>query len=66
MSTVDVVTPPRKPITDRLKPVTDRVTREPAEHPDRIPGPNRIPGDPAPHPVTGGRPVRRRERIGAD
>lgn len=60
MSTADVDAPPRKPITDRLKPVTDRVTREPAEHPDRIPE------ESAPHPVTGGRTVRRRERIGAD
>lgn len=60
MSVIDLDTPPRKPITDTLKPATDRVTREPAEHPDRPPR------ESTPHPVTPQRPVRRRERIGAE
>ena len=46
MDVIDIDTPPRKPITHRLKPATDRVTREPTEHPDRTPR------DAAPHPVT--------------
>lgn len=46
MSVIDLENPPLKPVTPPLKPVTDRVTRERAEHPDRIPR------DPAPHPVT--------------
>ena len=45
MSVIDVDAPPRKPSTP-LKPATDRVTRERAEHPDRLPR------DSAPHPVT--------------
>lgn len=56
----DVDTPPRKPIAERLKPITDRLTREAPEHPDPIPE------ESAPHPVTGVRPLRRRERVGAD
>ena len=36
----------RKRVHDGLKPPTDRLTREPKEHPDRVPPENR------PHPVT--------------
>lgn len=47
-----------RPTTERLKPLTDRVTREPSEHPDRIPA------ERAGHPVTAARPTSRRERVG--
>ena len=60
MSAFDIDTPPRKPVTNRLKPATDRVTRERTEHPDRIPR------DSASHPVapasTQRRPPRSDER----
>lgn len=56
MTVSEVDTPPRKPPTEVLKPVTDRLTREPAEHP------NPVPKEPAPHPVTR---TPSRERIGA-
>ena len=52
----DTESPPRKPLTEVLKPVTDRLTREPSEHPDRIPQ------ESVSHPVTRGP----RERVGAD
>lgn len=59
MAVVELDTPPRKPITDgSLKPISDRVTREPAEHPDRVPQ------ETVPHPVTRGR-RERRESVGA-
>ena len=45
-----------RPPTEWLKPVTDRITREPSEHPDRIPA------ERAGHPVTSARPAARRER----
>ena len=49
----------RLPETDGLRPLTDRVTREPAEHPDRIPPQY------AAHPVTRSRRTApARERIG--
>ena len=57
MTQIDL--PSRTPIIDVLKPATDRVTREPAEHPDRIPA------EPKAHPVTRSRSPARRERIGA-
>jgi hypothetical protein len=56
MSVIDLETPPLKRITPPLKPVTDRVTRERAEHPDRTPR------DATPHPVTGVLAERRRPR----
>jgi hypothetical protein len=56
MSVIDLETPPLKQITPPLKPVTDRVTRERAEHPDRTPR------DAAPHPVTRALAERRRPR----
>jgi hypothetical protein len=56
MTETDLEAPPRKPITEVLKPVTDRVTRERSEHTDRIPK------ESVSHPVTGQRPPRR-ERI---
>ena len=59
MTAIDLDIEPKKPITEVLKPGTDRVTREPSEHPDRIPAESKI------HPVTRGR-TARRERIGAD
>ena len=52
----DTESPPRKPPTEVLKPVTDRLTREPSEHPDRIPQ------ESVSHPVTRSR----REKVGAD
>jgi hypothetical protein len=56
MST-ETETPPRKPITEELKPITDRPSRERTEHPDLIP-----PETEVHHPVTR-RPARReRER----
>jgi hypothetical protein len=58
MTVVDLDAPPRKPITQVLKPVTDRVTREQPEHPDRVPPESKA------HPVTRGREAApRRERI---
>ena len=60
MSVIDLESPPRKPITDVLKPATDRVTRERSEHPDRVPPESKT------HPVTRGRAAARRERAGAD
>ena len=59
MNAVDLDIEPRKTVTDVLKPVTDRVTRERSEHPDRIPPETKS------HPVTRGRTVRR-ERVGAE
>ena len=50
MTETDLEVVPRKPFTQPLKPATDRPTREPAEHPDRIPE------DRATHPVTSRRP----------
>jgi hypothetical protein len=47
-----------RPPTERLKPVTDRITRERSEHPDRIPA------EGAAHPVTSARPTSRREQVG--
>jgi hypothetical protein len=48
MSDQDTLIAPRKRSTDVLKAVTDRPTREPAEHPNPVPvEPN--------HPVTGPR-----------
>ena len=58
MTTIDLDFEPKK-ITEALKPITDRVTREPSEHPDRLPPESKT------HPVTRGRTVRR-ERIGAE
>jgi hypothetical protein len=46
MTETDLEVVPRKPLTQPVKPTTDRPTREPAEHPDRIPE------DRATHPVT--------------
>jgi hypothetical protein len=57
----DTESPPRKPPTEGLKPITDRLTREKAEHPDRIPP------ESLPHPVTERRrPEVRRERVGVE
>lgn len=56
MTETDLDTPPRKPITEVLKPVTDRVTRERSEHPDRLPK------ESVSHPVTRAR-APRRDRI---
>jgi hypothetical protein len=53
MNTIDLDSPPRRPITGVFKPVTDRVTRERSEHPDRIPPESKT------HPVTRGRTARR-------
>ena len=50
---------PKKSITEVVKPVTDRVTREPSEHPDRLPPESKT------HPVTRGR-AGHRERVGAE
>ena len=58
MNVIDIDT--GKPITDILKPATDRLTREPAEHPDPAPT------ESTKHPVTRLRVVRRRETVGAD
>jgi hypothetical protein len=58
MNAIDLDIEPKKTVTDVLKPVTDRVTRERPEHPDRIPS------ESTSHPVTRARTVRR-ERIGA-
>lgn len=49
MNAIDLDSPLRKPITEVFKPVTDRVTRERSEHPDRIPPESKT------HPVTRGR-----------
>jgi hypothetical protein len=57
MTVSEVDTPPRKPPAEVLKPVTDRLTREPAEHPTPVPK------EPAPHPVTRAR-ASRREPVG--
>jgi hypothetical protein len=59
MTTVDLDIEPKKTVADVFKPVTDRVTREPSEHPDRIPPESRS------HPVTRARKVRR-DRPGAE
>jgi hypothetical protein len=59
MTVVDLDIPPYKPLTDVLKPATDRVSREPSEHPERIPRETRS------HPVTRGG-TGRRERIGSN
>ncbi|MGZ9030017.1 MAG: hypothetical protein ACXW2G_01515 [Burkholderiaceae bacterium] len=56
MSAIDIDAPLRKPLTNRLKPATDRVTRERTEHPDRTPR------DLAPHPVTPSSAERRHTR----
>ena len=59
MNATDLDIEPTKTVTDVLKSVTDRVTRERPEHPDRIPPESRS------HPVTRARTVRR-ERVGAE
>ncbi len=58
MNVIDIDT--RKPINEVLKPETDRLTREPSEHPDPAPK------DRTGHPVTRLRVVKRRETVGAD
>ncbi|HET9024570.1 MAG TPA: hypothetical protein VFN64_08355 [Burkholderiaceae bacterium] len=59
MTSIDLDFEPKKSITEALKPITDRLTREPSEHPDRLPPDSKT------HPVTRGR-AARRERVGAD
>lgn len=59
MNAIDLDIEPKKTVADVLKPITDRVTRERPEHPDRIPPESRS------HPVTPARSVRR-ERVGAE